>query len=133
MKPEYSERLGLVVGPVVPVPANACTNVSLASPPVKHEDPPPFKLQPKASRLLNVYWPEKLPGKKLAMRSIMMCAPVLNVCAPWTQEMASSNSLRLIFVNRGLKKFRPAVKTVTPAFLTVTCGRSLLANPGSLS
>src|SRR5436189_482569 len=51
-KAEYSRRLGFVVGPVVPAPANACATLSEASAPVKQAAPPPFKLQPNPSRLL---------------------------------------------------------------------------------
>ena len=49
---------GVVVGPEVPGPAKACTN----------REAFPFW---KSATLSNVYSPEKLPGKKLRMSSLL--------------------------------------------------------------
>ncbi len=84
-------------------------------------------------RLLNVYAPAKLPGKKLRIRSNCRSPPARMKCAPRTQVTVSAICPREIVVSRGLKLLRPIVRTVEPPWRTSASGRSLLANPGSLS
>src|SRR6266702_1230834 len=130
---EYSCRFGSVVGPVVFRPPKACVHVSAVSGPVKHAAPPVFKLQPKPSRLLKTYAPEKLPGKKFEIRSTRTFIPVLIVWRPRTSVLVSPNSPRRMLVKRGLKKFRPTTRSVTPPSRMVASGLMLFAWPGSLS
>ena len=85
------------------------------------------------ARLLNVYEPPKLPGKKLRMSSNWKSKPPFSLCAPRAQVTVSATCQRLIVVSRGLNELRPMVSTSVPPERMFASGTSLLAKPGSRS